>query len=331
MSSVTKTTTYRFVDWSTYVAVFAIALVLLASIISPIFQRHIFNDRLEVKQGEVVEFKTWQLQPRLIGAMRIDVDASFNTNRWVTYELRVLDEEGNLIVSALKQAWAESGIWRQGGESGTWREKDVEAALDLRAEQDPETITLAINILDYTDTSGQPVEDESVYFRIRVVDGAIDTRYLIPGMIGTGGLALFCIFSTQTLGQDTITKIVFDSDIGGRGIMGGEDSLIVCKLKIVADETSPRFLDVNLWLTDGYGENIYHQVTPVSLIFHRDEDGDIEKTTGIFKQYFLLDKRGSYGVYIEVTPDEPVDETVLTVRENVQTLTGVSVVEVARD
>ena len=254
-----------------------------------------------------------------------------NTNRWATYELRVLDKEGNLIVSALKQAWAESGTWREGGESGTWREKDVGAALDVRAGDKPETITLAINILDYTDTSGQPVEGESVSFRIRVLDGVVDTRFLTPGMIGTGGLALFCVLSTSMLGQGVIRKIVFDSDIGGRGIMGGEDNLICCTLRIVADETSPRDLNVNLWLSDGYGENLYHQVTPVKLVFHKDEDGDIKKTTGTFRQYFILEKRGSYGFYIEVTPDEPVDETQLTVREQVKTLTEVWVVEIARD
>ncbi|KPQ39899.1 MAG: hypothetical protein HLUCCO16_05200 [Phormidium sp. OSCR] len=331
MSSVTKTTTYRFVDWSTYVAVFAIALVLLAGMISPIFQRQIFNERLEVSPGEVVEFKTWELKPQLIGAMRIDVDASFTNNRWTTYELRVLDEQGNLIVSALKQAWVESGTWREGGESGTWREKDVEAELDLQAGDEPETITLAINILDYTDTSGQPVEGESVRFHVRVFNGAIDTRYLIPGVIGTGGLALFCVLSTQNSGQDTIRKFMKDSDIGGRAIMGGDNNLICCRLKIVADETSPRVLNVNLWLTDGYGENIYDDLKRVYLTFHRDEDGDIKRTTGNFKQYFTLKRRGSYGFYIEVTPDAPVDETVLTVREKVQTVTGVSVVEIARD
>ena len=77
MSSVTKTTTHRFIEWSTYVAVFAIALVLLAGMISPIFRRPLFDDRLQVSPGEVIEFKTWQLKPQLIGAMRIDVDASF--------------------------------------------------------------------------------------------------------------------------------------------------------------------------------------------------------------------------------------------------------------
>jgi hypothetical protein len=331
MSSVTKTTTYRFIDWSTYLALFAASLVFLAGIIGPFFQQQLLDDRLDVSPGEVVELKTWQLKPQLIGAMRIDVDASFNNNRWTTYELRVLDEQGNLIVSALKQAWAESGTWREGGESGTWREKDVEAALDLQAGDEPETITLALNILDYTDTSGQPIEGESVRFHVRVFNGAIDTRYLVPGLIGTGGLALFCFLSTRNSGQETISKIVFDSDIGGRAIMGGDHNLVCCTLKIVADETSPRSLDVNLWLSDGYGENLSHQVTPVPLKFHKDEVGDITKTTGEFNQYFLLKKRGSYGVYIEVTPDDPVDKTVLKVRENVRTLTGVAVVEIARD
>ncbi|WP_159790582.1 hypothetical protein [Sodalinema gerasimenkoae] len=127
MSSATKTTTYRFIDWSPYLAIFAVSLVLLAVIASPLFQRQIFEDRLEVNPGEVVEFKTWQLQPQSIGAMRVDVNASFTNNRWATYELRVLDDEGNLMVSALKQAWIESGTWREGRESGTWRESDVEA------------------------------------------------------------------------------------------------------------------------------------------------------------------------------------------------------------
>ncbi|WP_159790583.1 hypothetical protein [Sodalinema gerasimenkoae] len=204
-------------------------------------------------------------------------------------------------------------------------------ALDVRAGQEPETITLAINILDYTDTSGQPVEDESVRFMIRVWDGVIDTRYLLPGVIGTGGLACLCFLSAEHSNQRAIRNMIYDSDIGGRAIIGGDNNLVCCTLKIVADETSPRFLNVNLWLSDGYGENLYHQVTPVHLKFHKDADGELYKTTGIFKQYFLLKKRGSYGVYIEVTPDEPVDITILTIREKMRTLGGVSVVEIARD
>ncbi|CDN14057.1 hypothetical protein RintRC_4826 [Richelia intracellularis] len=37
--------------------------------------------------------------------MRVDVEARISNNQWVTYEIQLLDKQGKLIASGVKQAW----------------------------------------------------------------------------------------------------------------------------------------------------------------------------------------------------------------------------------
>jgi hypothetical protein len=325
--SVTKKATKRFIDWWAYLGFVALSLVLLAGLVSTSFYQNILSENILVTPGQPAEFKNIELKPTAIGALRIDATALLQTNRWVTYEIRIFDREKKLLAAAVKQAWAESGRWYEDGESGTWSERDVQAGLDLRAGDRPEEITLALNILEYTDTSGQAI-NEPLAFRVKVFNGAIDTRYLMAGAVGTAGMAILCLFSVLGSGKKTIAKTILDSDIGDRAILGGSDKLVKLSLDITADETSPRSLRVDLWVNDGYGEQIYKQSQTVVLKFHKDDSGDITKTTGKMVCYFVFEKRASYGFYAEVTPDGPVDKTVLTVREEVRTLSGVNIVAI---
>ncbi len=320
--------TTRFIEPGVYLAFAAVVLVLLSALFSGFFQRTVVSENLSVEPESTAVVESIPLKRSPVGAMRIKVKAVVPTNRWVTYEIQLLDAEGETIASALKDAWKESGTWYEDGESGTWQEQDLLGGLDVQASEKKEQIVdLAIAVLEYTNTKGEPI-NQSVSFKVTVKKGTIDTRYLWAGFFGTISLAILSIIGLARSGKLVLSNTVNDSDIGDRGMLGGPDKLVKVTVEIQADETSPRELTINLWVKDGEGEQICHQTTPVRLRFIKDEDGEIQRTIGKHKYFFVFEKRGSYGFYVEVTPDQPVDRTKLFVREGVRTLTNFEVLRV---
>ena len=315
-------TTKRFVEPSFKLSLIALALVILAAIVSGFFYQPILDRNLRVSPQERVELPPITLQRSLIGALRIDVKATLPTNRWVVYEIQLYDEQGKRLASAIKEAWRESGVWREGGESGTWEEEDLLGGLDVQlGKKEKDKITIAVSVLEYGETRGQVINNQPVSFRVNVKNGVIDTRYLWVGFFGAIAMMILTLLSVGTAGKVRIKETINDSDVGGREILGGKDNLVRLTVKILSDETSPSSLSVNLWIKDGMGEQIYSEQTQVKLNFRR-EDGDIEDARGKLEQYFIFTRRGSYGFYVEVTPDEPVDKTTLIVKENAKTLSG---------
>lgn len=145
--------TNRFIEPGLYIAFGATALVILALIASAFFEKVLFSKNIAVSEEEVTKIEALKIVPQLIGALRIDAKAIIPDNRWVAYEIQLLDKQGKLIASAEKQAWRESGTWYEDGESGSWNEDDLEAGLDVRAQKDEE-VTIAISVLGYGDSSG---------------------------------------------------------------------------------------------------------------------------------------------------------------------------------
>jgi len=320
--TITPTTTKRFVEQGVKLSWIALALVILAALTSAFFSKQVTNQMVTVAPKETVTLKPINLQRRVIGALRIDVKAIMPFNHWVVYEIQLYDDQNQLLASARKEAWRERGVWREGGETGTWSEADLLGGLDVQLSQkQQEEITIAVSVLEYGETGGKVLTDQPVSFRVDVRNGVIDTRYLWIGFLGTLVMAILTTLSVGTAGQVRIQETINDSDVGGRAIVGGEKNLIRVTVKVLSDETSRSELTVKLWLKDGMGEQIYSEQTQINLNFHND-DGDIDHARGKFEQYFVLTRRGSYGFYVEVTPDQPVDQTTLIVKENVKTLSG---------
>lgn len=128
-------------------------------------------------------------------------------------------------------------------------------------------------------------------------------------------------------GKIAIRNWIADSDVGKRGIVGGADNLVEVGVYVKADKTCPSKLDVNLWVYDGYGEEIYSCILPMYVTYIKD-DGKIDSASGQVYKYFILEKRGSYRFYVEVTPDQPVERTEIIVKENISTIYEVEVVEI---
>lgn len=318
--------TSQFLDPWPHLAIVAIALICLALLSSLIVPKTLLSTSLQVSEDEPAFLQPIQLKRELIGALRIDVKAIIPNNQWVTYEIQILDRDRKVIASGIKQAWNEAGTWQEEGESGSWQEDDLWGGLDVRPVQE-ESITVAISVLEYSDTAGREI-DRPVSFQVTVHDRAIDRRYLWAGLYGSALFWGIACIAVTTTGKSVIHKTLNDSDVGDRGLLGGSNRLVQVNVEIKSDETSPQSLNVHLFVKDGVGEQIYQKVFPVKLNIKR-ENGKIERANGNLTTWFVFQKRGSYGFYVEVVPDGPVDRTSLTVRDGVRTLTPVEVIKIS--
>ena len=314
-ASINTKKTNRFIDPALYIAFGATSLILLALIASAFFEKVLFSKTVSVSEEEVVKIEALKIKPQLIGALRIDATATMPSNHWAIYEIQLLDKQGKLIASATKEAWRESGFESE----GSWSENDLDAGLDVRAKKNEE-LTLALTVLEQGDASqfnfsfGTPETQPSppVRINVKVANGVVDTRHLWPGLFGTLALAVMTYFAAPLNGKKVISKTINDSDPSERATLGGADKLVRVKINVTSDETSPRSMQARLVINDSYGEQVYSKNIPLNLTFHREE-GKLEKVTGFAQQFFVLETQDSYGFHVEVTPDEPVDETTLTV------------------
>lgn len=314
--------TSRFIDPWPYLALGSALLVFSALIAGSFFPTKLVSTTVDASVDEPVELPPIQLKPQRLGALRIDVRAMIQTNQWVTYEIQVLDQQGKAIASGIKQAWSESGV--EEGES--WYEDDLLGGLDVRAKRN-ETVAIAINVLEYGDTSGQEL-DTPVPFDVTVQNGVVDTRYLWAGLFGTGTVAVVAWFATPLTGKKAIAKTINDSDPNDRATVGGSNRLVRVKIDVESDANSPRQLETRLVINDAYGEQLYRRSFPMRLSFKK-ENGKIDKATGQVQAFFLLEPRNSYGFHVEVLPDGPVDRTTLTVRDGARTLQSVEVAKIS--
>lgn len=316
--------TNRFVERWAYIGLGSSMLVLLALIIAPLFTKNLLNKTTRASVEEPVTVGEFTLTPQPIGALRVDVIASIATNQWVTYEIQLLDVQGKLITSAIKEAWKESGTWREEGESGTWLEQDLQGGLDVRVKEEKK-VTLVLNVLGYG--AGTTDIDTPVNFSVKVKNGAVDTRQLWPGFFGSLALGIMAFIAVPQIGGKTITKKINDSDPSVRGMVGGVDKLVRVNVNVESDETSPRQLQVQLLINNAYGERIYANSETINLKFKK-EDGEIEGASGSIQQFFLFDVRNSYRFHVKVIPDAPIDRTTLKVKDGARTLTGIDVIEI---
>lgn len=310
----------KFVEPGVYIAWVAAAVALVVLVLSAIFPQTVIDRSLSVNPGGLGSLQPIALQPTAIGAWRIDVKSVIPQNRWVTYEIRLLDPAGKLLNSAIKQSWKESDTLYEDADTGRWEQENLLGGLDVRSRaKSEETVTIALAVLTYTDNAGKTVE-QPVSFQVKVQKGVADTRYLWAGFLGATGIATVSSLGVRKTGTKVISKSIDDSEAGDRAVVGGSDRLVRLSVDVKADETTPSRANVDVWVKDGYGNCAYHTTVPILFKFQRNRD----RAKGNIKQYFILEKRGSYGFYVEVNPDEPVERTEMTVLEGVRTIVPVN-------
>lgn len=309
-----------------YLALGSVGMIILAGLSSIFFVKPLASKTLQAQEGKPARLQPIKVKPQAIGAVRVDVTARIPTNRYLAYEVQIRDQQDKVLAAGLKNAWKESGVWREEGQTGTWQEDDLEAGLDISSAK-PESLNVVVEVLEYGTSRNQTLT-ESVSFRIKVNQGIIDTRYLWPGFWGGLLMAgLTCLFS-KSAGATLSDKSIGDSDLGDRVNVGGPNKLIKVVVKTVADETSPPSLSCRLMVRDGNGDELFNASEVMPLKFKRDEDGDIDSTHGQATFFLVLEKPSSYGFYVEVTPDAPVDSTRLIIKQGAVTLGAVKVAHI---
>ncbi|MGK7941173.1 MAG: hypothetical protein AB4062_13680 [Crocosphaera sp.] len=319
--------TNQFIAKLAYISLGSSLMVFVALIISPFFGENLINKQINVSPEQPKTIKQFTLTPQLIGALRVDIKAIIPTNRWVTYEIQLLDEQGKLLGSTIKQAWRESGTWREDGEVGTWSEQDLKGGMDIRVKEEKK-VTLVLNVLGYG--AGNQKISDVISFRVNVNNGVIDTRHLWPGLFGSLILGILAFLSVPNIGKRAINKTIGDSDTSARETVGGANKLVRVDINVICDETT--FLKqsmVTLAINNSYGEQIYQTSEWMDMTFKKTESGYVQEAKGQVQYFFLLNERDNYGFHVNVTPDAPVDFTTLKVTEGVRTRSNVKVVEIS--
>ncbi len=303
--------TQQFTEWAPLACKGALGLMAIATLLSFFLPRQVLDERVTIAAEEVATIGPIQPQQSPIGAMRIDAEAQLPANSWATFELQILDEQGEVIASSLKPAWRESGTWREDGESGTWDEEDAKGRFDIRQATIDSPVSIAVSSLEQGSANGQPLS-QPVTYRVRVWDGAVDRRFLWSGLVGVGLLTWITGASVSRTGRVAVSKSIGDSDLMARTQVGGPDALVQVVISVLSDDTSPPFLTANFFLKDSQGEAVYEKQVPIDLSFKR-ENGKIDSARGQCALDLIIEPQASYGFYVEITPDMPVDKTTLKV------------------
>ena len=318
--------TTDFLDRWTYLPSIISACLLLLILFDWPGAKTLVNKKITVTEEEPVKVDTINLLASKLGALRIDVKASVLNNHWVVYEIQLVDRDGQVIASAIDEAWRESGTWREGGESGTWSESDILGGLDIRSDK-AEKLDIVIEVLESGTASGQAA-DLSVSFYVEVKNGVINKSDLWWGLICSLGLSIMAFLATNMSGQKALSEKINDSDPRGEAKVGGEDRLVRVKINTELDENSPPTINIQLSIDNIYGEQIYKHTDTVNVSLRKNDSGSVTKGTGQLESFFIIEPRSLYRFKVNVEPDEPVDWTSLIVRNGSKTFKGIDVVKI---
>ena len=323
--NVSTARTKSFIDYWIYAPSAIAFTLLLSSLFSSSLANTLVDKKVLVEEEEAVKVETLDLQPSKLGALRVDVQSSFNNNfrydDWIVYEIQLRDRNGEIIASAIDEDWKESGTWREGGESGRWQESNLTGGIDLRAVEG-EQIDVFIQLLERAETIG--INPTPVSFDVKIKNGVVDNRPLWWGTLASSIVAVTTLSLIPSSGKKAVGAKIRDSDVQGRGLVGGKDNLVRAMIQVRFDERPPVKARLKLSIDNDYGERAcnYSQTFPVRI--HR-KDGRVTGGSIKLKLFFVIEPYGSYRFRVDVTPDKSVEFTSLDVRQASKTLGEVAV------
>jgi hypothetical protein len=109
-----------------------------------------------VPEGQRVLSAPFALQDGWLGSPRLALTAEIPPNSSIALDVALLDATGRTVLDLTKEGWRASGVWAEGGESGTWQEDDAGLALALRPGRSGR-FQLAVQVQDLLDEAGQPL------------------------------------------------------------------------------------------------------------------------------------------------------------------------------
>jgi len=251
---------------------------------------------------------------RAVADLQADIDAA-------SFQVALVDADDEPLVEIAKEVWSEVGTWVEDGESGSWREDDLEAEWDVRGSAEP--VRLEVSLVDRE--SGRPLK-----VHVLVIDGVVDMRWLYIGLGVSFALALLAFYAGGHGGRPVIVERASDSEVQGRAECGGAGRLVQVDVAALSDEHTPSEVRVWLRVRDANGTLVFADHARVDVRYRKDE-GEIEDARVSARFYLELYKRSSYGFAVDISPDEPVEWTKLVVRDGASTRGEATVFPVSGD
>ena len=324
--NVTKIKTAQFLDCWAYFPSAISACLFLSILFSPSLAKTLVDRQITVVEENPVKVDTINLKPSIVGALRVDIKPYVPRNHWLIYEIQLVDKNGQVVASAMDEAWQESGIWREGNESGTWSESDTLGGIDIRS-LEAEELDIVVEVLESGTASGQTA-DLAVSFDVKIQNGVIKSSDLWWGLLFSTGLAIMALLVTTMSGRKVISKKIGDSDPQGRANIGGKDRLVRVKIKTKLDENTPNLIKICLSIDNAYGERVCNFKVSTPVFLTKDNNSRVTGGVGRLECYLLLEPYDIYRFKVSVEPDYPIDWTSLVVRDNAKTLKAVNAVKI---
>lgn len=118
----------------------------------------------------------FRLEGGPLGSPQISLRAELPANSALELEAELLDSQGAVVLALTKQAWRERGTWSEGGESGTWEERDDQADLALRPPRSG-SYSLRLTLEEMLDSAGQPLQTP-ILMQVEVRQHSVDAPLL---------------------------------------------------------------------------------------------------------------------------------------------------------
>ena len=222
--------------------------------------------------------RPFQLDGGWIGSPRIDLRAELPKDTTVVFQAELLGPGEEVLLDLSKEGWRETGTWREGGESGTYDERDAAVDLTLRPRNSgPHRLRLTLEEL--LDRSGRPlVAPLRVWMTVR--NHSVDAPLLLFTTAVSGLMVMILWRSVYDDCRRRVVRRVEDSEAATRLWAGGDGLLrlqLVARYEGITDHgtsIAERQVRLKVEISDGHGRPRLRWSQEVPLRRHSSE-GDV--------------------------------------------------------
>ncbi|MEB3291860.1 MAG: hypothetical protein VKJ24_01745 [Synechococcales bacterium] len=322
--------TGRFISVAPYLCLCMSLVLLLVLMFSPSVGKTVFSRQVTVESEQPVTVGTLTLPPDRVGVLQVEAIALLPTNRWATYEIQLVNSREQLLLSAVKESWRETGSWQEEGQTGTWDEGDTTALLNFRPTQRSEPIQVVIEVLELSDHTGKKVT-ETLPFSVTIRRDPLNVLPLWLGWFLTVGLTGLAFWTVPRSGRVILRAVGSHLTDRPGGEIGVQEwgqvtahQLVRLSIEVQAPPrySSPRVILMAKVLSPS-GQELWCEKSGIDL--NLVKRSTIPHHRQGFAEYFLLfEQSDSYQFLAQVQTAGQIEQVKLCVRDRVQTRMNVN-------
>ncbi|MDM7952845.1 MAG: hypothetical protein QUV07_06485 [Cyanobium sp. CZS 25K] len=256
-----------------------------------------------VPEGERVLSAPFELKDGWLGSPRLALTAEIPANSSIELDVTLLDGTGRTVLDLTKDGWRASGTWAEGGESGTWEERDAGLALALRPGRTGR-FQLAVQLQDLLDEAGRPLP-HPVVVRGSLHNHSVDTPMLLFTAVLTLAVVQVLLMASYGIGRGRWVSrcgegtAAIRCEVGGPGVLRVD---VLARWELPHDNpplgTPPVTAAIVLAVSDAQGRPRLRHRQMVAVV-HSSSDGD--HWLSVRRELHLrLPERGSYRFRVEL-------------------------------